>query len=76
MSSLPVKVKKYLDKYGTEVRPLTWRSSSHIEMIIVVPAISEYENVKQLLASLIAADNKYADKILVLFVVNNLKSSN
>ena len=76
MPSLPVKVKKYLDKYGTEVRPLTWRSSSHIEMIIVVPAISEYENVKQLLASLLAADNKYADKILVMFVVNNLKSSN
>lgn len=75
MPSLPVKVKKYLDKYGTEVRPLTWRSSAHIEMIVVIPAISEFENVKQLLASLIAADNKYADKILVLFVVNNLKSS-
>ena len=75
MSSLPVKVKKYFDKYGTEVRPLTWRSSSHIEMIVVVPAISEYENVKRLLASLLAADNKYADKILILFVVNNLKSS-
>jgi len=75
MSSLPVKVKKYLDKYGTEVRPLTWRSSSHIEMIVVVPAISEYENVKRLLASLLVADNKYAGKILILFVVNNLKSS-
>ncbi|MFA6980426.1 MAG: glycosyltransferase family A protein [Ignavibacteriaceae bacterium] len=75
MPSLPVKVKKYLDKYGTEVRPLTWRSSSHIEMIVVVPAISEYENVKRLLASLSDADNKYADKILILFVVNNLNSS-
>lgn len=75
MPSLPVKVKKYLDKYGTDVRPLEWRSSSHIEMIVVVPAISEYENIKRLLASLSAADNKYADKILVLFVVNNLKSS-
>lgn len=75
MPSLPVNVKKYLDKYGTEVRPLAWRSSAHIEMIVVIPAISEYENVKQLLASLIAADNKYADKILVIFVVNNLKSS-
>lgn len=76
MPSLPVKVKKYLDKYGTDVRPLEWRSSAHIEMIVVVPAISEYENVKRLLASLLTAENKYADKILVLFVVNNLKSSN
>ena len=75
MSSLPINVKKYLDKYGTEVRPLTWRSSAIIEMIVIVPAISEYENVKRLLASLSAADNKYADKILVLFVVNNLQSS-
>ncbi len=75
MSSLPVKVKKYLDKYRTKVLPLEWRSSSHIEMIVVIPAISEYENIKRLLASLSAAENKYADKILVLFVVNNLKSS-
>lgn len=76
MPSLPVKVKKYLDKYGTEIRPLTWRSSAHIEMIVVVPAICEYENIKRLLASLLSADDKYAGKILVLFVVNNLKSSN
>lgn len=76
MSSLSVNVKKYLNKYGTEVRPLEWSSSEHIEMIVVIPAISEYENIKRLLSSLSAADNKYADKILVLFVVNNLKSSN
>lgn len=75
MPSLPVKVKKYLHKYGTDVRHLTWRSSPHIEMIVVVPAISEYENIKRLLASLLTANDKYAGKILVLFVVNNLKSS-
>ncbi|MCK9210851.1 MAG: glycosyltransferase family 2 protein [Ignavibacteriaceae bacterium] len=75
MPALPLKVKKYLEKYGTEVRPFEWRSSAQIELIVVVPAISEYENIKKLLTSLEAADKKYADKILVMFVVNNLKSS-
>ena len=75
MPALPLKVKKYLEKYGTEVRPFEWRSSAQIELIVVVPAISEYENIKKLLASLEAADKKYADNILLIFVVNNLKSS-
>jgi glycosyltransferase involved in cell wall biosynthesis len=75
MPALPLKVKKYLEKYGTEVRPFEWRSSAQIELIVVVPAISEYENIKKLLTSLEAADKKYADKILVMFVVNNLQSS-
>ena len=75
MSPLPLTVKKYLEKYGNEVRPLELHSSAHFEFIVVVPAISEYENIKRLLTSLESADQKYADKILVLFVVNNLKSS-
>jgi len=75
MPSLPLKIKKYLDKYGTEVRPLDLRPSATIEMIVVVPAISEYENIKRLLSSLSIADNKHQNKILLLFVVNNLKSS-
>lgn len=75
MPPLPLKVKKYLEKYGSEVRPFEWRSSAQIELIVVVPAISEYENIQKLLASLEAADQKYAGKILLIFVVNNLKSS-
>ena len=75
MSTLPLNVKKYLAKYGTEVRPLELRLSEQFEIIVVVPALSEYENIQRLLASLQVADSTYAGKILVLFVVNNLKSS-
>jgi len=75
MPTLPLKVKKYLEKYGTEVHPFDWSSSTQIEVIVVVPAICEYENIKKLLTSLEAVDKKYADRILVIFVVNNLKSS-
>jgi len=75
MSYLPVTVKKYLEKYGGEVRPLVMRSSALFELIVVVPAISEFENITKLLASFDAADKKYASGILILFVVNNLKSS-
>ncbi|NCQ18499.1 MAG: hypothetical protein COZ80_04205 [Ignavibacteria bacterium CG_4_8_14_3_um_filter_37_9] len=75
MPALPVKVKKYLEKYGTGVRPLELHSSGQFELIVVVPALSEYENIQRLLISLEAADNTCSDKILVLCVVNNLISS-
>ncbi|MFA6597036.1 MAG: glycosyltransferase family A protein [Ignavibacteriaceae bacterium] len=75
MSPLPLNVKKYLAKYGSEVRPIELSPSAEFELIVVVPAIHEHENIKRLLASLQAADNSYADKILVLFVINNLSSS-
>ena len=41
----------------------------------MVPAIKEYENIQNLLSSLIKNDKTYFPETLVVFVINNLTSS-
>jgi len=75
MSTLPQTIKRYGEKYAIQSPSLLLQSEERFELIVVVPALSEFENVKRLLASLEAADKNFAEKILILFVVNNRKSS-
>lgn len=72
-NNLPHAVQKYIEKYSLK----TWKLQNSIkekyELAVVIPVISEFENVKILLDSLGKNDDK--EKVTLIFVVNNLKSS-
>ena len=72
---LPAEVKKYLSKYNAGLWKLELCETKNFNNIVVVPAIHEYENIVNLLKSFAQNDNKYFNETLVIFVVNNLKSS-
>jgi hypothetical protein len=71
----PAEVKNYLSKYSAGLWKLELSGKKSYNNIIVIPAIQEYENILRLLKSLVQNDNKYFNETLVIFVVNNLKSS-
>lgn len=71
----PITVSNYLNKNGLKNWSLELFSDKKYNNIIVIPAIQESENIKQLLASLLDNDNKHLEKSLIVFVINNLKSS-
>ena len=75
MTELPDSVKKYLTKYASSDWKLQWNENKNITHAIVVPAICEYENIQNLINSLSKNDDKYFNETLVIFVVNNSKSS-
>jgi hypothetical protein len=70
-NSLPEIVETYLKNLSLQKWKLEYSEQSGIEMIVVVPAIQEYENIKRLLKSLADNDKNYLEKTLVIFVVNN-----
>lgn len=72
---LPAEAEKYLKKYKAGFWKLELFEAKNFNNIVVVPAIHEYENIVNLLKSLTENDNKYFNETLVIFVVNNLKSS-
>ena len=67
----PEKVQSYLKKHSFNNLKLKWNSINGIENVIVIPAISEYENLPALLTSLAENDKYFLRKTLILFVVNN-----
>ncbi|MHB9039546.1 MAG: glycosyltransferase family 2 protein, partial [Melioribacteraceae bacterium] len=71
----PAEVKKYLSKYNAGLWKLEFSGTKYFNNIVVVPAIHEYKNIINLLKSFAQNDNKYFNQTLVIFVVNNLKSS-
>ena len=71
----PAIVKNYLRKHTVNPWVLNIDEKKKFDNIIVVPAIEEFENTKKLLVSLSENDQKYFNKSLFLFVVNNLKNS-
>jgi len=73
--NLPKNVQKYIDKFALKKWDLFYKSDSKFNTIIVIPIISEFENIKILISSLFENDSKYFSETLVLFVVNNLKST-
>jgi hypothetical protein len=75
MSSLPVSVEKYLEKFSSSNWSLEIAVNKLFNMTIVIPALSEYENIKKLLNSLLKNDSSYFSKTILLFVINNLVSS-
>ncbi len=75
MNKLPLFVEKYLEKYSIRDWDLETSPNKKFDNIIVIPAISELENIKILLASLMQNDISCIHKTLIIFVINNLVSS-
>ncbi len=71
---LPPDVSKYLHKYSARNWELLLPDKRKYESVVVIPTLAEYENLKNLLSSLIKNDKSYFDKFLILFVVNNIKN--
>jgi hypothetical protein len=68
-------VTKYLNKYSIKGIELVWNPDDKITSAVVVPAIQEYENIKKLLFSLIKNDSNNFTNTIIIFVINNLPSS-
>jgi hypothetical protein len=75
MKRYPDKVVTYLRDFSSDKWKIEWNEKGNIENVIVIPAIAEYENIKELLFSLSENEKSYLEKTLALFVINNLKSS-
>jgi hypothetical protein len=75
MNSLPESVEKYLQKYSLDNWILESNKKNVIDNAIVIPVISEYENLRKLLASLIQNDKAYFFQTAVIIVVNNFHDS-
>ncbi len=73
---IPEKVKKYLNKYSSDHRDIEHAGLDNIDNVIVIPAINESENIKDLFASIAENDGKYFSTTLLLFVVNNSEKAN
>lgn len=71
----PENVEKYLKKYSIPGHDLEMTAGKLFNNIIVIPAISELDNIRTVLASLADSTNEFSDETLVIFVVNNLESS-
>jgi hypothetical protein len=73
--NLPENVEKYLKKHSVPKWNIELSKDGKYDNIIVIPAISEFENIKFVLGSLIENDAKYFSSTLVVFVINNLETS-
>jgi cellulose synthase/poly-beta-1,6-N-acetylglucosamine synthase-like glycosyltransferase len=73
--SLPAKVRNYLNKYGSTKWKLEPEDNLKFDCAIVIPAISEYENIIRLLNSI--AENIFNRdyKVVLIFVINSTTSS-
>ncbi len=74
-NQLPINVSKYLNKFSSDKWKISRLHSNKYKTIIVIPVISEYENLELLLESLSQNDDKYFSETLILFVINNLGST-
>ena len=72
----PKEVIGYLNDKALKKWELEWVEVSDIDKVIVVPAICEYQNIKNLLSSLIKNELSLLQNSLVIFVINNSVSSN
>jgi len=75
MLNVPPDVDDYLQKYGLSYWTLETPLTSGITNAVVVPAIAEFENIKSFLKSFAKQDPTYFDSTLLIFVINNKKSS-
>ena len=73
--NLPKEVEGYLSKFEFKKYELYAPLNKTFNNIIVIPAIAEYDNIKNLIDSLNKNSNHYFNNTLVLFVVNNLESA-
>jgi hypothetical protein len=75
MNPLPEIVEKYLKKYSLSLWKLEPQLQNKVDNAIVIPVISEYDNLRKLLASLLKNDKKYFDRTALIFVINNFSDS-
>lgn len=71
----PERVSKYFAKSTLKNWKLEWEEVDGIELVVVVPAISEFENIKKLLLSLSENARSSFKKSLIIFVINSPLSS-
>jgi hypothetical protein len=71
----PSIIPKYLNKNASSKWRVERASHKLFKLVIVIPAIGEFENLRPLLKSLFDNNPKCFSKTLILFVVNNLASS-
>jgi len=67
----PIKVAEYLENKSYKQWDLEWNESPGIDFVLVIPSISEFENIKVLLSTLAQNPQSYLKKSLIVFVVNN-----
>ena len=72
---LPAIVTSYLKKNGTDKWQIELAANKKFNNIFVIPAIQEYENIRQLLISLCENNRKYFNESLIVFVINNTGSA-
>ena len=72
---LPLKVQKYLAKYGSTKWKLESEIDKRYDCAVVVPAIAEYENLVTLLNSLSENIFNKDYQVIIIFVINNFQSS-
>ena len=68
-------VEKYLNKYSAGNRTAEIPSGKKFKNIAVIPAIKEFENIRNLLLSLSRSSAEYFSESLFLFVINNTASA-
>ena len=72
---IPQKVKKYLDKLIPGNWYLEAEAYHDITTAVVIPVIAEFDNLKNLLSSLIKNSKESLASTIFIFVINNLSSS-
>ena len=72
----PNSVTRYLSKNLRSEWELEWNETQGIHTVIVVPAICEYENIKNLLLSLSENSKSGFENSIIIFVINQQVTSN
>ena len=72
---VPKYVNKYLEKFSLTSWELSIKDNRRYDLIVVIPAIKEFENIKKLLLSLSQNNNTYFEKTLIVFVLNSVVNS-
>ena len=73
--NIPPNVASYLKKHLISTYKVEWNNKIGIDHIVVIPAIAEYKNIKNLLKLLSRNDTSFFPSTLILFVINNSLSS-
>jgi len=68
---IPDNVKKYLSKQNNSTWKIETGSEKLFNNIIVIPALNEFENINNLLESILKNEKKILHKTLFVFVINN-----
>jgi len=71
----PEIVSSYLKKSGLNKWHIELTVNKKFNNIFVIPAIQEYNNIRQLLISLCENNRKYFNESLIVFVINNMECS-